>query len=55
MKVLHDKNIIHCDIKSANIFISGDGFCKLGDLNVSKIAKMGKINNQSGTPYFAAP
>ena len=28
---------------------------KLGDLNVSKIAKMGMMKTQTGTPYYASP
>ena len=28
---------------------------KLGDLNVSKIAKMGMMQTQTGTPYYASP
>lgn len=38
LSVLHDMNIIHRDLKSANIFIS-DVVYKLGDLNVSKLMK----------------
>ena len=28
---------------------------KLGDLNVSKIAKAGQLQTQTGTPYYASP
>ena len=38
---LHKHKIVHRDIKSANIFLTKSGMVKLGDLNVSKIAKMG--------------
>ena len=55
IKALHDKNIIHRDLKSANIFLMKNGICKLGDLNVSKEAKTGLLKTQTGTPYFASP
>jgi NIMA (never in mitosis gene a)-related kinase len=38
LKALHDKNILHRDLKCANIFLNRDGTVKLGDLNVSKVA-----------------
>jgi NIMA (never in mitosis gene a)-related kinase len=28
---------------------------KLGDLNVSKVAKKGLMHTQTGTPYYASP
>jgi NIMA (never in mitosis gene a)-related kinase 1/4/5 len=36
---LHEANIFHRDLKSANIFLNKDGTAKLGDMNVSKVAK----------------
>ena len=42
-------------MKSANIFISKSGDVKIGDLNVSKIAKKGLLCTQTGTPYYASP
>lgn len=47
--------IVHRDIKCANVFIGRDGTAKLGDLNVSKIAKLGMMQTQTGTPYYASP
>jgi NIMA (never in mitosis gene a)-related kinase len=39
LKTLHDRKILHRDLKSANVFICHDGSYKLGDMNVSKIAQ----------------
>jgi len=55
LKALHDLKIFHRDMKSANIFLWKDGTAKLGDLNVSKIAKKGLLYTQTGTPYYASP
>ena len=52
---LHENKIIHRDLKSANLFLMKDGTLKIGDLNVSKIAKMGIAFTQAGTPYYASP
>ena len=32
-----------------------DGSAKLGDMNVSKVAKRGLLYTQTGTPYYASP
>lgn len=55
LKAMHDLKIFHRDIKSANIFMNKDGTCKLGDMNVSKVAKKGMLYTQTGTPYYASP
>jgi len=55
MKALHDLKILHRDIKCANIFLTKEGIIKLGDLNVSKVAKKGLLHTQTGTPYYASP
>ena len=41
LQELHKVKIVHRDIKCANVFLTKAGIVKLGDLNVSKIAKMG--------------
>lgn len=43
LRALHKMKIIHRDIKCANVFLTADGVVKLGDLNVSKVAKMGML------------
>ena len=55
LKYLHENNIMHRDLKCANLFLMKNGLLKLGDLNVSKIAKMGIAQTQTGTPYYASP
>ena len=55
LKYLHDNKIMHRDLKCANIFISTNRILKLGDLNVSIIAKMGLAKTRTGTPYYFSP
>lgn len=55
LKALHQLKIFHRDMKSANVFLLKDGTAKLGDLNVSKVAKKGLLYTQTGTPYYASP
>lgn len=37
------------------MFLFSNGNAKLGDLNVSKVAKRGLGYTQTGTPYYASP
>ncbi|KAM3129998.1 hypothetical protein pb186bvf_017894 [Paramecium bursaria] len=55
LKALHDMKIYHRDLKSANVFMNSDGTVKLGDMNVSKVAKKVLLYTQTGTPYYASP
>ena len=56
LKALHNKNIMHRDLKSANIFlIKEKNQCKIGDMNVSKIIKDKVLLTQTGTPFYASP
>lgn len=55
LKALHDLDIMHRDLKSANVFLTKEGFGKLGDMNVSKVAEKGLSYTQTGTPYYASP
>ena len=55
LRALHEKKIIHRDLKSANVFVSGN-MIKIGDFNISKIIKNKMvISSQTGTPYYASP
>ena len=44
LDALHELRIVHRDIKCANLFLTKDGVLKLGDLNVSKVAKKGLLH-----------
>lgn len=53
---LHDMNILHRDIKGANIFLTKDrSQVKLADMNVSIVTSSGMARTQTGTPYYASP
>jgi NIMA (never in mitosis gene a)-related kinase len=55
LRALHNANVMHRDLKSANIFLK-KGVIKIGDLNVSKLIKRtGMDHTQTGTPYYASP
>lgn len=56
-KYLHEKHILHRDIKSANVFISASGRCKLGDFGISRVLEHTNCfaKTSIGTPYYLAP
>jgi NIMA (never in mitosis gene a)-related kinase len=56
LRAMHDLNIMHRDLKSANVFLNKDFTIKLGDMNVSKVVNSRNLNyTQTGTPYYASP
>ena len=56
IQALHSLRIMHRDLKSPNIFLTDENIVKVGDLNVSKIARVDGLNyTQAGTPYYASP
>lgn len=55
LNTLHECNILHRDLKCANVFITNNNVYKLGDMNVSKVAAKGLVYTQTGTPYYASP
>jgi NIMA (never in mitosis gene a)-related kinase len=56
LEYLHNRKVIHRDIKTQNLFITGDNTIKIGDFGISKV-----MNTQSqamtvvGTPYYMSP
>ena len=57
LKYIHNKLIIHRDIKPHNIFLTKKGFIKLGDFGVSKTLNytLQKANTIVGTYYYIPP
>eukprot|EP00347_Sterkiella_histriomuscorum_P011098 403373762 len=56
IQCLHQLNIMHRDLKSANVFLYKDKTAKIGDMNVSKLARKDGFNyTQTGTPFYASP
>ncbi|CAF4426268.1 unnamed protein product, partial [Rotaria magnacalcarata] len=37
LKHVHDRKVLHRDIKSQNVFLTRDGCAKLGDFGISKV------------------
>jgi serine/threonine protein kinase len=57
LKHIHDKKIIHRDLKSQNIFLTKKGLIKIGDFGVAKNLKntWKKASTMIGTPYYLSP
>lgn len=57
VKHVHDRKILHRDIKTQNIFLTKSGIAKLGDFGIARV-----LNSTSdlartciGTPYYLSP
>ncbi|GMH37950.1 hypothetical protein BSKO_05834 [Bryopsis sp. KO-2023] len=54
---IHNKGILHRDLKTQNIFLSSKGIVKLGDFGISKVlgADQAMARSMVGTPYYLSP
>ena len=54
LKHVHQKNILHRDLKSQNIFLTTKGVVKLGDFGIAKVLDKtdAQAQTQIGTPYY---
>ena len=53
---IHKKNLIHRDIKGANILLSEDGTAKIGDFGVgAHLTNEENRNSKKGSPYWMSP
>ena len=53
--IIHEKNLIHRDVKGANILLSGNGFAKIGDFGVGVKLQEDFRKSKKGSPYWMSP
>jgi serine/threonine protein kinase len=56
LAALHERSLVHFDIKPANVFLKGS-VARLGDYGLSKLVthSRGSLSMGRGTPYYMAP
>ncbi|KAK1942195.1 Serine/threonine-protein kinase Nek5 [Phytophthora citrophthora] len=53
---MHQQRVLHRDLKTANIFLSDDGYLVLGDLGIARTLNNGDVaGTVIGTPLYMAP
>ncbi|XP_060267041.1 serine/threonine-protein kinase Nek1 isoform X11 [Ovis aries] len=57
LKHVHDRKILHRDIKSQNIFLTRDGTIQLGDFGIARVlnSTVELARTCIGTPYYLSP
>eukprot|EP00743_Colponemidia_sp_Colp-15_P002605 GILK01002822.1.p1 GENE.GILK01002822.1~~GILK01002822.1.p1 ORF type:complete len:897 (-),score=171.16 GILK01002822.1:188-2878(-) len=57
LKHVHDKKILHRDLKTQNIFVTSSGRIKLGDFGIARVLQHTYDCAQTaiGTPYYLSP
>ncbi|CAH1787997.1 unnamed protein product [Owenia fusiformis] len=57
LRHIHEHNILHRDLKTANIFMTKEGVVKVGDFGISKMMSTATkaANTVLGTPYYISP
>lgn len=57
IKHIHDKKVLHRDLKSQNVFLTKNGMIKLGDFGIAKCLNytLQKVTTIVGTPYYLSP
>lgn len=57
LQFMHEKSVLHRDIKAQNIFLLGNGRLVLGDLGISKVLNSDRAFAKTaiGTPYYMSP
>jgi eukaryotic-like serine/threonine-protein kinase len=58
LKVVHDAQLVHRDVKPSNVLMTAEGAPKLGDLGLAKelvASDLTRPNQSLGTPIYMAP
>eukprot|EP00795_Rhopilema_esculentum_P000953 gene953-10719_t len=57
LKHIHDRKVLHRDLKSQNIFLTRHGIVKLGDFGIARVLKstVELARTCIGTPYYLSP
>ncbi|XWS21579.1 hypothetical protein CRYUN_Cryun30bG0066400 [Craigia yunnanensis] len=55
LKYLHDRNVVHRDVKCANILVDASGSVKLADFGLAKATKLNDVKSCKGTAFWMAP
>ena len=56
IKYMHDHNILHRDLKTANVFLTKDKVIKVGEFGISKVmTTRAQAQTVLGTPYYLSP
>jgi serine/threonine protein kinase len=57
LKHVHDRKVLHRDLKTQNIFLMATGQIKLGDFGIAKVLDATKdyAKTMVGTPYYLSP
>uniref|UniRef100_A0A8C5R5E7 Serine/threonine-protein kinase Nek4 n=1 Tax=Leptobrachium leishanense TaxID=445787 RepID=A0A8C5R5E7_9ANUR len=57
MQYLHDRHIMHRDLKTQNIFLTRSNIIKVGDLGIARVleSQYDMASTLIGTPYYMSP
>jgi len=57
LKYMHDKHVLHRDLKSQNLFLTSSDRLRVGDFGISKVLEstLAFARTAIGTPYYLSP
>lgn len=56
LRHMHEHNILHRDLKTANVFLTKENVIKVGDFGISKaMTTRAQAQTVLGTPYYISP